>query len=349
VTDTARGDLERVLEDAVGNAVTPGLVAVVASGREGGDRLVASVGRASFYDGAPEVDARTIYDLASLTKALSTTMLAAVAVDAGKLALDETPWPAWPGVTVRHALQHTGGLHWWKPFFEGVPDVERGTPRGRGRVVDAVHATPVDHPPGDRTVYSDLGFIAMGALLEERLGDRLDRVFADAAREVYGDTGLTYVPIFEQAHHDELDRVAPTERCPWRGRVVHGQVHDDNAYAMGGVAGHAGLFGSALDVERAARAILGATGALRAFRDDRAPRCIGFDVADDGGTTGGVLGPRAFGHLGFTGTSLWIDPDDEGAIYILLTNRVHPDRDDLAGIRDLRIHFHRAAKTWLAS
>lgn len=354
----AEARLKALCDDAVARGVTPGLACVVATAADDGPRLGYTCGKTHRDEGAYDVDERTVFDLASLTKALSTTLLCASAVSEGALSLDEEPWPSWPGVSVRNALLHDGGLLWWAPFFERVPSVFRGLPEGRDVVVREVLATPLERPVGSETVYSDLGFIALGALLEERFGQRLDRAFAAVAERAYGATGLRYVPLFEEGYHPALPWVASTSRCPWRARVVQGQVEDDNAFAMGGVAGHAGLFGSVSDVERAARfhlaASLGRTEGplaetLRAFASWDGPRRLGYDRPTEGGSTGGALSARGFGHLGFTGTSLWLDPEgpgDDGALYVLLTNRVCESRAN-EGIKELRPAFHRAARAWL--
>jgi CubicO group peptidase (beta-lactamase class C family) len=346
------------LYDAVQDGVTPGAAAVVVTG-DGHHRLAVTTGRLGWEDETDAVSETTRYDLASLTKLLCTTVLAAIAVDAGKLDLDEAPWPAWPGVTVRHALRHDGGLQPWGPFFEdAIAHRVVGLPAGRRAVLDAVLASEPAAAPGETTRYSDVGFIALGALLEERLGDRLDRLF-DSCAHAFGEHGLTYVPIFERGYLTPVRAVAPTEHCPWRGRALQGQVHDDNCFAMGGIAGHAGLFGGLLDTECAARYLLDAVrGAdpsalgrtLKAWAEEPHARGLGFDRADPDGTTGGVLSERAVGHLGFTGTSLWVDPamGGSGAAFVLLTNRVHPSRDR-EGIADLRRAFHRAAAAWLRS
>lgn len=348
------------LYGAVQQQVTPGAAGVVVSG-DGRHRLAVTTGRLGWDDDYDAVTESTIYDLASLTKLIATTVLAAIAVGEGKLDLDETPWPSWPGVTVGHALRHNGGLQPWGPFFEdAIAHRVVGLPAGRRVVLDAALATEPAAAVGEQTRYSDLGFIALGALLEERLGDRLDRLFTNCAT-AFGEHDLTYVPIFERGYFTPVHTVAPTEQCPWRGRALQGQVHDDNCFAMGGVAGHAGLFGSLSGTERAARYLLDAVrGAdpsplgmtLKAWaeRSEGQPnmRGLGFDRADPEGTTGGVLSGRGVGHLGFTGTSLWVDPafGDSGAAFVLLTNRVHPLRDR-EGIADVRRAFHRAAAAWL--
>lgn len=345
-----------VLEGAIDDGVTPGAAALVVVPQ--GPRLLVTAGTLDRGESAPLVSADTVYDLASLTKVLSTTLLTAWAVAEGQVELDEEPWPAWPGVTVAHVLAHESGLPAWQPLFEeAIAHRVVGLPAGRQRVVAACLEAAPEAGPGEATVYSDLGFIALGALLEDRLGDRLDRLFDEVARSFYGPSGLAFCALYEDGYLQPFARVAPTERCRWRGRVVQAQVHDDNAFAMGGVAGHAGLFGSVLDVERAALALLaavhtggeGVAGALQRFAHHPGARGLGFDRASPEGTTGGVLTSRTVGHLGFTGTSLWLDPDlvAGGAAFVLLTNRVHESREG-EGIGELRRAFHRAAVAWLA-
>jgi CubicO group peptidase (beta-lactamase class C family) len=208
-----------------------------------------------------------------------------------------------------------------------------------------------------KTTYSDLGFIALGALLEERLEMPLEDAFNGVARSYYGTTSMQYVPLWRDGFHSNYCDCAPTEACPWRKRVVQGQVHDDNAFVMGGVAGHAGLFGTLDDVSQASyqmlRRVMRPTTdldrVLSSFVQAEGIRGMGFDRPTPGGTTGNALSSSAFGHLGFTGTSVWMDPQapsSGGAVFILLTNRVHPSRER-EGIRALRIGFHEKARRWL--
>ncbi|MBI1949081.1 MAG: serine hydrolase [Deltaproteobacteria bacterium] len=345
--------VEQVLSDAVGDGITPGAAAVVVTGD--GRRRLALAGHLHRLEGAPAVDERTVWDLASLTKLLSTTLLVARAVDRGTLALDLEPWPArWPGITVAHLLRHDAGLPDWRPLFEAARKAGVcGLPAGARAVVAAALEVAPEAAPGARTLYSDVGFIALGALLEERLGTPLDRAFAQAAG-AYGATGLRFVRLDTDGFHPAVPLVAPTERCLWRRRALFGQVHDDNAFAMGGVAGHAGLFGSLLDVEAAAGFYLRALTepgeeTLASFAATGGERGLGFDRATPEGTTAGALSPRAVGHLGFTGTSLFMDPAPPGAAYVLLTNRVHESREHKQRIFGVRRAFHQAAAAWVAS
>jgi serine-type D-Ala-D-Ala carboxypeptidase len=338
--------LQALLDDAVKARRTPGAAALVRT--RGGARIAATSGT-TLADGAgARVGTSTVYDLASLTKLLCTTLLAARAVDERKLALDEAPWPRWPGVSVEHVLRHSAGLPAWRNLFElAEAHGPVGLPAARAFILDeALRSEPIA-APGERTLYSDIGFIALGALLEERLGAALDDAFAAHARARFGETGLGFVRLADTGFHPAVPRVAASERCPWRRRLVIGQPHDENCYAMGGVSGHAGLFGSLEDVERAGLFLLEAIargGTLARFAQlEGEERGLGFDRATPGGATGDVLGARAVGHLGFTGTSLWIDPDlDGGALFVLLTNHVHFGRD-AQRIKALRQDFHRAA------
>lgn len=342
------GMVAAALESAVADGTTPGAAALVVT--RGGRRLAVCRGSLHRHEGAAPVDEETVFDLASLTKLLSTTVLAARALDEGKLSLDEHPWPAWPGVTIEHVLRHESGLPAWRPLFEEARrNAVVGLPAGKRVVVDAALATPLEAEPGARMVYSDIGMIGLGALLEARLGAPLDALFEDAARALYGPSGLRFVRLDVDGFHPAVPRVAPTERCPWRRRALHGQVHDENAFAMGGVAGHAGLFGSLNDVEKAARALLTLPDTLGRFArlpDEPGRRPLGWDRTTPGGSTGDALGPETVGHLAFTGCSLWIDPAP-GAAYVLLTNRIHESREGPEKILALRKAFHRAAAAWV--
>jgi CubicO group peptidase (beta-lactamase class C family) len=337
-------DVAAVLARAVAERRTPGVAASVVT--RGGVRRRWCHGALSYDEGAFAVNEHTVFDLASVTKLLATTRLIARAVDEGSIRLDECPWPSWPGVTVAHALRHDGGLVAHRPFFEAARARSvAGLRQGHDVVVDAVFATAPAAAPGEKTVYSDLGFIALGELLSTRRDRRLEDQLVDV---VPAGSGLRFVRLSDDGYHPALPYVAPTERCPWRRRVVQGQVHDDNAYAMGGVGGHAGLFGSVVDVEVAALTLLDEVqgqSTLSSWARVSGPRGLGFDKATPGGSTADVLGPRTVGHLGFTGTSMWLDPDlDGGAVFVLLANTVHPARADVVvRSRALRQAFHAAA------
>jgi CubicO group peptidase (beta-lactamase class C family) len=277
----------------------------------------------------------TIYDLASLTKVVAATSMAMRLVDEGRL---DVEWPVSrlvpefdggdkTGVTIRHLLAHAGGLEAWMPLYREL--------RGAEAFVHAVARLELAYAPGTRSLYSDLGFILLGAALERAAGETLD---AFVAREILAPLGMSttcYRPPVEWR-----PRIAPTEEDSWRLRLVHGEVHDENAYAMGGVSAHAGLFGTAPDLARFALMVLagGAAGERRIFAADTLARftapsgfpsssyALGWDMpSGETSSAGRLFSRRSVGHLGYAGTSLWIDPDRQ-LFVILLTNRVHPRR-----------------------
>lgn len=348
--------LEAALARGVDESITPGgVVALVA-----GDRIaevIATGQTASAADGGAAVSAETIYDLASLTKPMSTWALAAGAIAGGALALD-TPVDHWPGVELAHLLGHAAGLPAHREYFRELREL-KGT-SVRGELVRRAAAEPLEGRPGERAVYSDIGYIALGDLLERTLGDRLDALFAARVAGPLGLTATGYRPIGEVAPA-AADRVAPSERDPARGGLMTGEVHDENAHVAGGVCGHAGLFGTAADVARFAAAVMraarGEAGPLdpevvaAAVSRPSAPGAtwrLGWDTPSPppARSHAGDRWPRdGFGHLGFTGTSMWLDPARGNAV-VLLTNRVYVSRDP-APIRDLRRAVMDAAVDFL--
>jgi CubicO group peptidase (beta-lactamase class C family) len=304
-------------------------------------------GRLTFEASAPPTAEETIFDLASLTKVLATVPIAMQQVERGAIGLDDqvrqyvAGWkgPDRAGVTVRDLLSHCSGLPAHVPLFEYR--------RSRDEFEEAICGTPLVYMPRTKAVYSDLGFMLLGFVLEadSTLAARFDAVRAQM--KVVED--LQFLP--PRLWHP---RVAPTEFDHWRGRLLVGEVHDENAWTLGGVAAHAGLFGTAAAVGQCARHLLqvleGRTGAFTratletfiARRTDvpESSRALGWDTMLPTSSCGTHMSPRAFGHTGFTGTSLWIDPDR--SIYaVLLTNRIHPTRENEA-IRQVRPAFHDA-------
>lgn len=340
----AAGDL---LRRAVRDGVTPGAQLAVRFPDGASEHL--AVGALTYAPDAPAVTPDTVFDLASVTKPF--TALALVRIDAplARPLGDLLPWsrglPAGEA-TLEELLTHRAGLLPWAPFYRAVDPVDAGSPAARRAVLDAVARAPRGAPGAVR--YSDLGYILLGEALAALAGCPLA---AAITREVIEPLGLG--ARFRGVGPPWVDpAVAPTERCPWRGRVVQGEVHDENAFALGGTCGHAGLFGSARDVLALGAASLaslaGASAWLAPARMARmiAPRPggdhrLGWDArGPHAPSSGSSMGPRTFGHLGFTGTSLWCDPDADVAV-ALVTNRVHPTRDN-PGIRALRPAVHDA-------
>jgi CubicO group peptidase (beta-lactamase class C family) len=346
--------VDMIVEQAVRDHAFPG--AVLAVGREGRLVHLRAFGRMSSDAGASPVATDTVYDLASLTKVVATTTIAMVLVDEGRLDLDQRVsafFPAFRGgnkdrVTVRQLLSHSGGLLWWAPLYKEL--------KGKAAYLDRITALPLDYEPGTKSVYSDLGAILLGDIVERQGGAPLDEL---TRRLVTGPLGMTDTLFLPPA--TMRDRIAPTERDPWRGRLLQGEVHDENASALGGVAPHAGLFSSAPDLARFAQMLLDegvfegrrivsrATVELFSERAGvpHSSRALGWDTPTDGSgvrssvpgqpgysSAGSLFSPRSFGHTGFTGTSIWMDPERQLYV-ILLTNRVNPTRENNA-IRAVR-------------
>jgi CubicO group peptidase (beta-lactamase class C family) len=317
--------------------------AVLAVGDARGAFHLRSFGSLGYEAGWPEVSLSTVYELASLTKVIAATTLAMVLEEEGRLEIASPVSRLLPGfrggakhgVRIRDLLTHASGLPAWAPLFREAVGTEA--------VVAAAAGLGLEAEPGTRSCYSDPGFILLGAALEAAGGGRLDALSRARVLEPLGmaETGFNPAPEGRQ-------RIAPTELDPWRGRMLQGEVHDENAFAMGGVAGHSGLFGPIADVIRFARMMLeggtlegrrlvsGSTVARYVARSEvpGSSRALGWNTPSPGSSAGTLLSPRSFGHTGFTGTSLWIDPE-RGVFVALLTNRVHPSREG-PGIQDLR-------------
>ncbi|MCA9713064.1 MAG: serine hydrolase [Myxococcales bacterium] len=375
-----RDALFRLLEDATREGVFPGCVALV--WRDGATLYHEAHGMLASAPEVPEhaVSAArdTVYDLASLTKVLATTTLWALTVSEGRVALDApvpAPWSrACPGATLADLLEHCAGLTAHREYFLA----HAGRPPGDvQRVLSDILATPPAYPPRRESIYSDLGFILLGAWLERVHARPLDELFENRVAWALG-LELRARPVPALGYHRlrpggargparaQRSHVAPTEvydpalhpgGVPSHFAVrrdlpyAHYEVHDDNALVMAGVAGHAGLFGDAEAVFEVARAWLTATlPGLDARVRDRfwrpstvpgSTRRLGWDGPGEGGSAGDAVSAGAVGHTGYTGTSLWIDPARQ-AIYVLLSNRVHPTRER-AAIQRLRPQFHALA------
>jgi serine-type D-Ala-D-Ala carboxypeptidase len=331
-------------------------------GRAAGVLWRDATGRLTYDVHSPPVDEHTIFDLASLTKVLATATLAMRAVDDGRLRLDDhvKRWlPAWTGtdrenVTVRDLLAHASGLTAYLPFFRDYS--------GRLEFIHAICSLPLEYPPRSQAVYSDLGYMLLGFILEDTQPPApafgggpgaMDpsRTFATQFHRLA--SFFTAEPLRFNLPRAWRARTAPTEIDRWRGRLLVGEVHDENAWALGGAAGHAGLFGTAAAVGAFGRAVLrtiagepllAAPDTMRAFiaRSDvpGSSRALGWDTALPTSSSGRLLSRTAIGHTGFTGTSLWIDWERD--LYVVfLTNRVHPSRENQA-IRQVRPKLHDA-------
>jgi CubicO group peptidase (beta-lactamase class C family) len=361
----------QAIEQGVGSGAFPGAVLLVARG----DEVVyhEAFGHRSLEPSRTPMTRDIVFDLSSLTKALVTTTAIMLLVREGKVRLEDRVTRFIPNfgvhgkthVEIRHLLAHCSGLPAWRPFYKEIAKAEKkGTTRFSGlrgvrtMVFEAIHRERPEYAVGARTIYSDLGFLLLGELVELVTHQPLDRFCQERIFKPLGLRATAFIDLDRlraQKLMPVVDVIAPTERRPWRGKILCGEVHDDNAYAIGGVAGHAGVFANAMDVHRIVTA-------LRAAAEDRGDFLPGAlvrefwrregSVADSTWTLGwdapsgpaSMAGSRAsastIGHLGFTGTSVWIDRD-RGAHVIFLTNRVHTRRDN-ERIKNVRPPVHDA-------
>lgn len=304
----------------------------------------------------------TCFDIASLTKPMATATLAMQLVQEGLLKTTDTVYqwlggarlPAHRKMTVAHLLSHTSGLPAWKPFYRELPIDQIGTDAGKSHILTACKNEPVEMEPGFRCLYSDIGYILLGDILEQAGMAPLDVLFQNRIARPLGLKEMFFVRVMGKSSdigHRTSDvethqrRFAPTEDCPWRGKVMQGEVHDQNCYAMGGVAGHAGLFSTAEEIHKFVTALLkcyrGESDwiaqkvvqhfldyAFRKTRNEerRTPGAyaLGWDTPTPGQSSSGRhFSPHSIGHLGYTGCSMWNDLDKNFRV-ILLTNRIHP-------------------------
>ena len=327
-------EVDRLLEGFRAEKAFPG--GVLAVGKDGALVHVQALGQLSYEPASAAVKPDTIYDLASLTKVVVTTTMAMILVDEDRIDIDKPVssfLPKFRGgakdrVSVFQLLTHSSGLDAVLPLYKEL--------RGKQAYLEHIEGLELGYEPGSKSVYSDLGEILLGEILERVVGESLD---AFAQRRILGPLGMRDTGFKPPA--SLFERIAPTENDPWRGRLLRGEVHDPNAFALGGVAAHAGLFGTAPDLARFAQMLLNggvyeqhrivSRETLERFtRRAGIPdstRALGWDTPSPGSSSGALLSPRSFGHTGFTGTSLWIDPDRQ-LFVILLTNRVHPTHEN---------------------
>jgi len=334
-----------VLDRAVADRAFPGGVLAVGYQNE---LVVHEFGRQTYDTKSPAVDVDTIYDAASLTKPVVTATLVAMEMEAGRIGLDLPvarfipEWnsglnPDWrKTVTVRNLLTHSSGLPAHKDYFL--------TLHSKREFIAAICAEPLEYAPGTKTIYSDLGFILLGEILERATGKTVDQLAHEQIFAPLDMAGTAFNP-----PRNLLGRIAPTESdTSYRKRLVQGEVHDENAFAMGGVAGHAGMFTTASDLAAFCQMLLNGgiyghhrmltRATISQFTAAQAvagnTRTLGWMSPTPNSTSGRYFSPRSYGHLGFTGTSIWIDPERK-LFVILLTNRVYPTRenDKIAAVR----------------
>jgi CubicO group peptidase (beta-lactamase class C family) len=267
------------------------------------------------------------------------------------------------GATLRQLLNHSAGLAPWKPFYVDILKAERAgrinfvaSRAANHYVLEQIHHDKPASPPGAQAVYSDLGYMILGEIIETIAGSTLDRFCQDKIFKPLGLRSTAFVDLTQirtKRLQPVAEMIAPTENCPWRKKILCGEVHDDNAYAMGGVVGHAGLFSCARDIHLLVARLSCCLHGEDTFwpqslveefckKDESvkaSPYALGWDTPSaTNSTSGKYFSPRSVGHLGFTGTSIWWDQQKDCHI-ILLSNRVHPTRKNEM-IREFRPYVH---------
>jgi len=351
------GRVEKALDKAIEKQEIPGAVVLARMPRE--EEVLEYSWVRGLAAARPErlpMRRDTIFDLASLTKPIATTTAIMMLIEEGSISLDDPVAKTLPSfadrgkeeVTIRHLLTHSAGLKPWREFHELLIQKERksgerliGTKEGRDWIMDRILRGGLVHEPGAAAVYGDLDFIVLGAIVEEVSKQPFDEFCESRIFTRLGliDTRFFPIPVDgSQAAPDAIRRrVAATENCAWRERIVWGEVHDPNASAMGGVAGHAGLFSTADDVMRFGQLFVDAYHGrnpslpperVREFCEkqhipEESDWALGWDTPTKGSSSSGMhFSEKSVGHLGFTGTSLWIDLERE-LIIVMLTNRIH--------------------------
>ncbi len=371
--------VDRSMHDAVRTGIFPSA-----------ELVVAKKGAPAHHQFYGDARTGTMYDIASLTKPLSTATLIMLLTHEDKLDPTQTLNEFFPtieeakkGITIFDLMNHKAGLPAWRPYYRELPSALIGTPEGRRYIIDACLNEPLEHAPGATTLYSDLGYIILGEILEKAGDAPLDRLFADriavplALTDTFfvhnkgadirttsrrtDTTAAQHVPVGVPTPHTTTGhlkrRFAATEDCPWRGRVIHGEVHDQNTYAMGGVAGHAGLFSTGENIHRFIAAFmkgfLGDGGLVPRATLERffplegaliTPPSPGTHVGGwdtpsaERSAAGHYASPNSIGHLAYTGCSIWIDQKQDFWV-ILLSNRIHPQATN-EKIKAFRAHIH---------
>ncbi|MGA1868864.1 MAG: serine hydrolase domain-containing protein [bacterium] len=369
--------IEKKIHNAINNTYCPGMVVLISLNFE-----VVYHQAFGYLDSSHQEKAtiETVYDLASLTKQLATTTAIMILYDKGMINLSdrvskyltEIRDAEKRHITISHLLSNSAGFVSYKPYYTSLLDIEQkegkpliGHHEAKRYYYDFLCNEKLEYEPGSKSIYSDLGFMLVGFIIEKISSMELDE-FCDKfiftplglKKTFFNDLsqGEQSISILRKNHHT----FAPTENCPWRKKVLCGQVHDDNAYAMGGVAGHAGLFSTASDIHKLLRALCMPysldqphnflpTHVIKKFfaRQDipGSTWCLGWDTPSPKGSSSGHLFSKdSIGHTGFTGTSIWIDLK-RNLWVILLSNRIHPSRQNFK-FNSLRPELHDAILRW---
>ncbi len=352
-------EVDEMMKQAIAEGIFPGAVLLVSS--ESVVVFLRAYGLAHIYEKVP-VTAETIFDLASLTKPLATTLAVMHLVQNRQISVEDSLGNLLPDfqggakarIRLEHLLYHNSGLPDYRPYYKKLSKVPMDLRRAALR--QFLVEERLIQASGEKVLYSDLGFMILAWVVEHVAGRRLDHYVAD---EIYRPLRLKQLFFNAQNATALKGSFAATENCPWRREILVGQVHDENAFAVGGVEGHAGLFGTAGDVNTLLIELLRTyrgqiTGSvfnrnlLHQFfkRLPQTDKAMGFDMPlFKGASCGRGFSLNSVGHLGFTGTSFWMDLENS-TIVVLLTNRVHPTREN-EGIKAFRPRLHDAVMNTL--
>ncbi|MCK4753902.1 MAG: serine hydrolase, partial [Calditrichia bacterium] len=324
------------LNQAISDSAFPGCA--ISVGYRGKLIFEQSFGTFTYEPQSPKIEVNSIFDLASVTKVVATTTTTMILYDQGRLQLD---WkvidiiPAFQGkdkekVTIRHLLTHTSGLPGWIRFYLEL--------NGKERIIQEICDTELENEPGTTYVYSDLGMIMMQKILETIAQKPLDQLVLD-----YISIPLYMKRTIYNPDSSLINEIVPTEISEWHKKLVHGFVHDENTYVMGGISGHAGLFSTVQDLSVFCQMYLNRglydnkrilkTETIELFTTrqnliEGSTRALGWDTrSEQNSMAGDFMSMRAFGHSGFTGTTIWIDPENQ-VFVVLLSNRVYPTREN---------------------
>lgn len=329
--------VDQVVENAISDSAFPGAVLLVY--KNGIIIHHKAYGKQTYENNSQAITINTIFDLASLTKVIATTTAAMICYERNLFSVDDPVSKYIPefaangkeNVTIKNLLLHNSGMPVWKKYYSANNKPED--------ILQDIYKSKLQFQPGTKTLYSDPGMITLAKVIEKASGKPFD-IFCD--EEIF--KPLKMKNTFFNPDDSLKHRITPTEKDNyWRKKLVHGKVHDENAAMLNGVAGHAGLFSTAEDISRLIRLYLENgesdgkkyfnTASLKFFTKKHTDRALGWDIKSPKGSSAGTLfGERSFGHTGFTGTSVWIDPD-KNLFVVFLTNRVYPSRENKKIIR----------------
>jgi CubicO group peptidase (beta-lactamase class C family) len=330
--------IEAAFQQAIQDKIFSGAQVILGEGDQ--TLFSGAYGKLSQQPDAGPVTSSTLFDIASLTKPVCTATLYMMALQEGRISLDDPIQKFLPELlrqeklTLRQLLSHTSGLSAWLPLFQEVKGKGYSSERLKSLFMEKIGSVPLESMPGKQRIYSDLGYLLLGFALEKLYQNNLSQVFAKKIAQPFKLNSTRFHPL-SRATQKNVISIAATEICPWRGKWIQGEVHDDNAFVLGGVAGHAGLFSHAADLEKFLRIILRYKSnqpegiSENIWEQFLIPKDkLGWDtVRSENSQAGRYFSPFAIGHLAFTGCSFWLDLQDSKYI-ILLTNRVHPSRED---------------------